>query len=292
MIQYLSRNQINEGLYNTCISNAVNSRIYAYSWYLDVVCDDWCLLVKDSYKTVMPLPIRKKYGIHYIYLAPWTQQLGIFSKENIESFIVKEFINSIPTKFKLIEFFLNADNVISNKYIKERDNFILPLNKAYKNIRKQYSKGRKSSIKQVEKFNLSIVNNYNHEKIIQLFKDNKGAELQKNKTDYDILSNLINTALPLKLVECVGVINDRNMLIGGAFFLKDSLRITYLFSAINTEGREKQAMSYLIDTMINRYAETEYILDFEGSMIYKLASFFKSFGAEKEAYYHFKKYRF
>lgn len=49
-------------------------------------------------------------------------------------------------------------------------------------------------------------------------------------------------------------------------------------------------MSFLIDHVIENNAESDYILDFEGSMIAKLASFFKSFGAQKEIYFHMKKY--
>ena len=50
-------------------------------------------------------------------------------------------------------------------------------------------------------------------------------------------------------------------------------------------------MSLLMDHVIKTYAASNYILDFEGSMIKELASFFKSFGAQKEIYFHFKKYR-
>lgn len=290
MIEYLSRNQLNIEKYNHCISNAVNTRIYAYAWYLDVVCDDWNVLVKDDYQFVMPLPKRKKYGIHYIYQAPWIQQLGVFSKDAIEVGLVDSFIKKIPKKFKLIDVLLNTNNVINSQKIEVKTNFILPLNKSYTSIRKNYSKGRNSSVKQAERTDLTIVEGFNQDEIIQLFKKNKGAELHKKDADYLVLSVLINVALSLKKVKIYAVTNVNNKLIGGAFFLIDQHRITYLFSALNNEGREKQVMSLLIDRVIKENSGSELILDFEGSMIKPIASFFKSFGAVKETYFHYKKY--
>ena len=153
------------------------------------------------------------------------------------------------------------------------------------------SKGRKSSCKQANQFDLDVIENYDHKKIIQLFEKNKGIELNKKYSDYQVLSEVAEHALRLNSIKSIGVINRNAELIGGAFFLIDKYRITYLFSAINDEGREKQAMSFLIDHVIESNAGSNYMLDFEGSMITELASFFRSFGAHKEVYFHLKKDR-
>ena len=291
MIQYLTREKLNIEKYNDCISNALNTRIYAFSWYLDIVADDWDILVKDDYEAVMPLPKKRKYYIHYIYLAPWTQQLGILSSNHIDRADVFSFLENIPKKFKLIDIFFNSQNTFSSQQIKWRDNFVLILDKNYESLRKQYRNDRKHRCKQAKQYNLEIIENYNHVKIIELFKENKGGELNRSKYDYYILSELMKFAIQNKFAEIIGVVNSNKELIGGAFFLKDNHRISYLFSAINKEGRQKQAMSFLIDRVIERNAESNYTLDFEGSMIKELASFFKSFGAQKETYLHFKKYQ-
>ena len=290
MIQYLTRDQLDEKKYNNCISNAINTRINAHSWYLDIVCDNWDVLVEGDYIAVMPLPKRKKYGIHYIYQAPWTQQLGIFSDHSIDGLTIEQFIKSIPKKFKLVDVLFNSENSMDSSQPKLRDNYVLSLNRSYEVIKKQFNKGRKSSIKQAQKLDLTIVDNYDHDEIIELFKQNRGAELSKKDLDYDTLSKLIKYALPFNFAKSYAVINNDKELIGGAFFLIDTHRITYLFSAINNEGRTNHAMSYLLDYTIRTNSESRQIFDFEGSMIKELASFFKSFGAEKETYFHLKKY--
>lgn len=289
MIKHLARNELDVKKYDNCISIAINSRIYAYSWYLDIVCDDWDVLVKDDYQSVMPLPKRKKYGVNYIYLPPWVQQLGVFSKDKIPENLIREFLKKIPRKFKLVDIFLNSENYFKEKKISLRTNYILQLNESYETLSKDFTKGRKSSIKQAKNSNLKIAKEFSYEKIIQLFKTNKGVELNKNSSDYTILNELIEYMLQLNLVESMSVVNNNNELIGGAFFLKDKQRITYLFSSLNNKGREKQAMSFLINYVIEKCSKTNCILDFEGSMINNIAAFFKSFGAVKEQYYWYRK---
>jgi len=291
MIKHLTRKELDVKKYDNCISNAINSRIYAYSWYLDIVCEDWDVLVKDDYQAVMPLPKRRKYFINYIYLPPWIQQLGIFHEGKVHEGLVEKFIKLIPKKFKLVDVFLNSQNSLEGENIIVRTNYILKLNNDFDETYKNFKKGRKSSIKQAQNFDLKIIENFNYREIIQLFKINKGTELNKSSSDYTILSELIEYMLPLNLVESIAIVNKKNELIGGAFFLKDTQRITYLFSSINKEGREKQAMSFLITYVIEKYSKTKFILDFEGSMISNIAAFFKSFGAKKEIYFNYKKRR-
>jgi hypothetical protein len=64
----------------------------------------------------------------------------------------------------------------------------------------------------------------------------------------------------------------------------------YLFSALSQEGKEKQVASLLLNTIIEEYASTNKILDFEGSQLPGIKNFFKSFGAKKESYFLLKKW--
>ncbi|RPE00143.1 hypothetical protein EGM88_02445 [Aureibaculum marinum] len=292
MIKYLTRNQIDEEKYNRCIFKSNNSRIYGYSWYLDAVCDDWDVLVLNEYEAVMPLPKRKKYGICYIYQAPWIQQLGVFSERKIESKLFEDFLKNVPKKFKLIDMMLNTSNNFSIKHIKPRDNFVLPLeNNSYEIIHKKYTKGRKSSVKQAQKFELKIKKTTSVDAIIKLFRENKGEHLKNRAQDYLRLQEIVCKGQLLDKVLVYEIYTTNNELLGGAIFLKDEFRITNLFSALNKLGREKQAMSLLIDFIIKKYAGQPFVLDFEGSMITKIASFYKSFGAIKETYFHYKKWQ-
>ena len=291
MIQYLTRNELDVHKYDECISNAFNSKIYAYSWYLDIVADNWDVLVLDNYQAVMPLPWRKKYLLKYIYLIPWVQQLGLFSKKELQEELIDSFLNRIPKKFKLIEMFLNSQNQIENRSITIRNNFILKLNKPYKDIYRNYKKGRKSDLKVAQKSELLIQEVNNASKIIELFINIKSKKVDRRENDYLVLNTLVKKLVTLNKVKIYETYNSKNEFLGGAFFAIDDFRIIYLFSSTNKIGREKNIISLIIDKIIREFSESDLIFDFEGSMIDNVASFFKSFGTEIEEYYHLKKYQ-
>jgi len=285
MIEYLSNSNIDIEKYDACISNSINSRIYAFSWYLNSVCEAWGVLIYNDYEVVMPLPFKKKYGLSYVYIPPWVQQLGVFSKQIISKDLVSDFIRSIPKKFIRIAICLNAANQLELNNIKIRNNYILDLNFLYDDIKRGFTKGRRSSIKQGYQFGLLIEKRDDLNILIDLFLEEKDKKVTRN-FNFNRLKSLKNN-LSSSQFKIYHIKNTHNDLIGGAVFLFDEFRITYLFSIINNEGKEKQAMSFLINNIIKSYAETKYILDFEGSMIENIASFFKSFGSKDERYYHY-----
>ena len=45
MIKYVKRNELDIEKYNACVENSLQSRVYGFSWYLDIVADHWDALV-------------------------------------------------------------------------------------------------------------------------------------------------------------------------------------------------------------------------------------------------------
>ncbi len=289
MIGYVKRSELDVAKYNLCIENSKNSRIYAFSWYLDIVADNWDVLILNDYEAVMPLPWRSKNFIKYIYPPCWAQQLGVFSAKTIDNKLTLNFIKSIPKKFKKITLNLNSENPISNKRIIDKTNYILPLNKPYSELLMNYKQVRRrhKNRSNSEKFSISKTNI--SQETIQLFIKEKQNIVDLKESDYNKLEQLIAYLNDKKRVTILTVKDEKEVLLGGAFFLKDSKRLTYLFSSTSKEGREKKVMTYIIDSMIEEYSASHLILDFEGSVVPGIAFFFKSFGAEKEMYFNYQK---
>ncbi|MGV6845618.1 MAG: hypothetical protein ACWA42_05775 [Lutibacter sp.] len=284
MIRFVERDQLNEKLYNQCISDAVNTRIYAYSWYLDAVADNWSVLVLNNYEVVMPLPWRSKFFIKYIYPPAWTQQLGVFFKEKISLKTMESFFSTIPNKFKKSNFLVNSD-CFKLKTFSIRNNFILNLNKNYEAIYKNYTKNRKRDLGKAKligfKLNEFLTNN---EFLDAYLKQEKKYKISENQIN--TLKNLLN--LKRKEINVWGLLFN-NEVVGEMIWLDDSKRITLLVLNVQFEFKKFGVSTLLVDMLIKKYAETNYIFDFEGSMISGIAKFYQSFGAEKEKYYLFSK---
>ena len=287
MIKHLTRKELDVQKYDNCISKAVNTRIYACSWYLDIVCDDWDVLINDDYKMVMPLPKRNKYGVNYIYQVPWIQQLGVFSDKTVDEPVIHQFIKSIPKKFKLIDTFLNSNNKFSSKYLKVMNNYILPLNLSFDNIKDQFNKNRKR-VSKINFNNFRLDRKGDVSEFLSLYKK-QSIHFKTHKDSFEKLARLLN--VKNGHINIWNVYNDDN-LVAGLCWLKGSNRITYLLPISTDEAKKENIPTFILNQLIKEYENTNYILDFEGSIIEGVAQFYKSFGAVNEEYYWFKKKNF
>lgn len=282
MIKLFENKQIDKQKWDNCLEQSECAKIYAYSWYLDVVSPNWKALIQDDYKAVFPLPIKKRLGISYISQPLFTQQLGIFSSECGKNF--EEFLSQIPKKIWLRTLQVHNDLTSSTT----KDNFELDISADIEKIREKYSLNTKRNIKKAREQQL-IIKACSTRSLIQLFKANKGKEVKEmNEKSYSILSKLLDKIQEKKKGNCYGIFKDGE-LISSAFFSNCFKRSIYLFAASNTYAKKIGANHLLIDTYIEKYKQDSLILDFEGSMIPSLARFYASFGAEKKPYYIIKR---
>jgi len=296
MIKHIKHDQIDFKRYDECVNRSMGAYIYAYSWYLDIVAGEWDVLVEDDYVSVFPLPFRVKFGIKYIYQPVFTQQLGLFSTALQGIAKLNEFISVIPKEFKLIEINLNKYYVTikrKNYKLVENLNLELDLAKDYEQIHKQYSTNLKRNIKKAKKNELQTSNHIKPEQLIELFKSNKGNELNVySPEDYVRLGRLAYMLLHKGKASIEGVYNKENTLIAAALFVLGSTRLIFLFSGLSDEGKEKAAMPFLINNFIEKHSNSNKIFDFEGSNNESLARFYRSFGAQEYHYFGLRQYRF
>ena len=278
MIKLYANNEIDKRKWDSCVADFQNGLIYAYAWYLDIVSPNWSALIKDDYKAIFPLPIKKKLGISYISQPLFTQKLGLFSVNDLED--VKSFLKAIPKKVWIRS--LQIHNQLDNA--KTKDNFELDISDDVEEVRKKYSQNVKRNLKKTVQHDLQI-KKCESSALIQLFKENKGKEVAElNSKAYSTLLELLDKIQQKEKGNCLGVYKE-GKLISAAFFTNCLKKSVFLFSASNKTAKEIGANHFLIDTYIKNFKKDSLILDFEGSMIPSLARFYASFGAEKKCYY-------
>jgi len=129
VIKLLGHTEIDREQWDYCISHSVFETIYPYSWYLDLVSPGWDALVLDDFRAVMPLTWTKKMGFRLLLQPVLAQQLGIFSRDSLDTPLLEEFLDNIPARFRYIDICLNKKNVdITGKWDSfERHNYELDL---------------------------------------------------------------------------------------------------------------------------------------------------------------------
>jgi hypothetical protein len=289
MINYVKREDLEVAKYDACIHNALQSRIYAYSWYLDIVADNWDVLVLNDYEAVMPIPWRRKYGIKYAYQPLWILELGVFSSKI--GLNLAPFLDMLIHKFNFSEFRFNSQNNFNfnNEYLVDKQFQTLSLDKDYEEILNGYRKDRKKELRKAADSDLTEMWNDNSRKLITLFKNNVGKRTPNIlEKDYFNLKKIIAVCIQKKVGEVLSIYDKNNNLVASSFFLKHKGFATILMSSTDFKNRNNGANTFLINSAIIKYQKNFNVFNFGGSSMQSIAKFFLSFGAENQVYQQIK----
>lgn len=282
-ISIVKNKDIDYQKWDQCIQDSDNSRVYAYSWYLDIVCPDWAGLIWGDYEYVMPLPFHKKFGISYLSQPVYAQQLGIFPVPTAN--VLKVMFDFLITRFDYIRLSLNSMNITDNAgfSIEERRNYILPLNVPYETITGKYNQNTKRNIRK-SKPSISIIKTLAVADYMNLKRNFPGVE--DDKEFQRSINIIISTSLRRQQGIIYSAYSSENELCAAAYFLFDSKRVSYLNAVSSNIGKEFCAGHAIVDQFIQDNAEKNILLDFEGSQNPGVARFYEGFGAECEHYQH------
>lgn len=282
-IQHLKHYQIDIAKWDFAIENSELPLFYALSWYLDIVSPDWEALVYGDYEAVMPLTVKRRYGLRYIIQPNFAQQLGCFYKKGFSN-VFNDFLNKIPELYKYCNIQLNYSNdIIDNFNLQNRINCELNLSESFKD---NYNTNTKRNISKANKNNLEFVKDLGSSKLIDFIKRNSVENL--SKTQFHTLKQIIIESEEQGIGQGNGILNEKKEIIAVAFLINKFNRLTYLTSALNQEGKEKRAGFYLMNELLKLNAKSNKIFDFEGGNLPNTASFYKGFGASEKEYYGLK----
>ncbi|MDX2196059.1 MAG: hypothetical protein NW207_06550 [Cytophagales bacterium] len=290
MIKYLQNKDINYQKWDECIQYSVNTRIYAYTWWLDSVCEHWDGLVYGDYEAVMPLPWKQKYLLKYIYQPPFTQQLGIFSTNSSHFQKVQAYISAIPKVFVSIDTTFNDANIIeNNKYATTRRNQVLKLATYYDEICHKYDKRLKEILKKYSNnyefdiiYHLSIIDNV---KFINKFYTSINLYLKND--DYARLTTLMTTLEAKNIYHNISYMKN-NEIIGSQTYFVHNHRIYLSVGGCMNEYKQYHIMHCMYDMIIKQFHDKS-LLDFEGSEIEGVHFFNSRFGALDTYYTHYRR---
>ncbi|MAQ69523.1 MAG: hypothetical protein CMD23_00310 [Flavobacteriales bacterium] len=305
-IKFLNNKEINRIQWDKCVLNSINSKVYALSWYLDIVSDEWNGLVYGDYELVFPIVIKKKLFFNNIIHPLFCQQLGPFSPSplllNPGTFF--DIIFFLDNKFKKFEFSINHDcskffkKQIQDSYphIKciDRVNLELDLIKDYESIFDNYTTNAKRHLKKNQDSNFSIREMHDLDNFMNIFRKYVGIKANLKSHHYSIIIDLISKCLEKDVGYLSALYNWREEVLAMNFIVKcgtlkmPKSRDILLFNA-SSKLIQSNAMTILVDHYIQQECLKNKVLDFEGSNISGVKRFYKSFGAIERNYLHIKK---
>ncbi len=287
-LKYLKHGEIDYKKWDQCIEDAVNSRVYATTWFLDRTAVIWDALIFGNYEYVMPLPVKQKFGIHFLYQPHYSQQLGIFPPPPEQ--IASEFFSCALKIFNYGDIQINSLNIpvknLPDVKMISRNNFLLHLGTGYDVLSSAFSQYTSRNIFRAKGVQLNFVEGLSLEDYMAFKKKNMPVKV--SASGLKKLKSIIAYSQYKGIGEILGVYSSENELCAAAFFCHWKERIVYLNAVSSTAGKENRAMFFLMNHLIESNANKNLLLDFEGSMLRGVARFFEGFGATAETYYQLK----
>jgi hypothetical protein len=278
-LHYLENKEINKTKWDSLVDKYAKGFPYAYSWYLDSVCDNWNIIIYKDYKAGFAFQINKKMGLPYSLNPFLVQQLGFLGGTNE---IFSNMINEIKKRVFHFHYHLYFFNQFDKYINRVAPNNELILDKSYNELSSKFKTNTKRNLKKASNNKLSVtIETHFHQVNIDFI--NKFSKIKFDKNRLNKFKRLMTNSENNNALEIYSVIHD-NQLISMVIFIKNIKRSVYLMSVSNPLGKELKANFLIVDKYIENNADTNIILDFEGSSINGIARFYQGFGAKENNY--------
>jgi len=288
-INYLEQKDVSYYHWDLCVSRAVNSSIYGYTWFLNTVTDDWDALVAEDYKMVMPLPLKQNLTGMRIAQPFYCPYLGIYSTGSMSPEIVRAFLKAIPRRYGKINLVLNKFNNFDKNIapVSATEKFELDLIRGYDAIQDHYSNELKFKLFEAKQAGVGTNQGLLPNEFLDLA--NK-SNMEKSYLHPGILRMIIATSIRYKMGKIYTAYSPENNICAAILVLKDNTRLIKYMSVETPEGTRLNAGLLLIDEIIKEHAENPITMSFES--IGSPANYSPSlFGATKSTYPRYKKWR-
>ena len=257
---------------------------YNEHWFLSAISEQWEAYVYGDYQAAFPCVYKKKYGVNVMYQPFFSREVSLLGNQDPE--LLKEVLSLIERRFSVITF--NSKLSIQNFEFKATPMKyqVLNLHPTYDKIFENYTTNAKRILK--KKSDVIIIEHSKTEDFIDLFREKVGSRLGYRTSNYNCLNELINQGLENETFKLYSLTKENNIQGYACFYFYRNV-INYVKGALTDEGKQNGAMYAMFDHIIKSNSQSDKVLDFGGSNIEGVASFYKKFGANDNVYYSYEK---
>lgn len=270
--------------WDSCILNSINGLPYAYSWYLNIISNEWNALVLDNYDAVMPL-LEEKFFTFLPYLREdmLAPQLGIFTKKLLTKENKEAFFEALTKRYFWLRMGLNKLSVTTNPVFKNKvkERFELDLINTYQRIEKNYHPQLKDKLKQAQNQKITVVKGLMPNDLLKLI---HSKHFKVGPSFIVSMRILASTALRYRIGQIYGAYTRQNNICGAILFLKSNKKAIMLVTAFTDEALASHAIEYMVDYYLKLHAENDLTFIFENIGHRQMFIDYAEFGSKKMSY--------
>ncbi len=243
-IRLLHNNEIDFKLWDTLILSSPKSSIFHFSWFLELIDDDWYALIANDYNWVFPFFVQKKQ-VYFPQLIPYlgivsSKTLSVDEFESILEFWNKNFV-SIDYHFSKYQYKFSQDPLFIPSPYFQKD-----LIKRYNNIAKTFSPEVKQNLDIANNNQLRCISLRSLFNFISFIKEYSNYSMDEIKT----IQKIILRATRLKRGKMYSIYNKKNELSAVAFLLFSKSKAYIMYTAYAPEAKKERADYKMINTII------------------------------------------
>lgn len=289
MIEIEDFNSNHESWYNLLHQNNEAPYLYSYPWYLKAIPGD-LKIAFNAAKTFGVLFLEQsKLGLMYLPYSNFVQQYEPVGRAT--QLILDDLHDALLGRYWKLDFRAHSSLSCEKINYQRAQNFELKLTKSIEELQSAFGSNHKRALKKATKHQLSIVYSAVAQELneaITWFKMHNKSGAKQTVAFYETLKNIAVAAEREKALELVFVEHE-NQGIAACMLVHTKNRITVLFTASLPIAKELGANHFVIFKIIEKYANSGKILDFEGSNNKNLAFFYKNFGSSAVDYFVWQK---
>ncbi|MCR9173583.1 MAG: hypothetical protein NXI10_13865 [bacterium] len=274
-MNFLDREQIDTKKWDELVRSKGKS-FFSYSWYLDAVAENWCILVNDDYSQGIALPFTKRLGVEILYVPIFSRFLhpmGEFGTSQVQQ---------IQERFSVIEFATTTELFGSSQ---QRVHQIITDFE-----QRKLSSQAKRSLKKAINSGIQLTGNSSYKYVVSAIEEElqdkfKGVDADK----IEGLKGLFQSAKQHNFLKVFEVSDGQET--GGIVCLVDETQVLYLKGACPDKLKKNGGMYLALNAAIEFAQEHNLHFDFGGSNIHGVQRFNKNLGGVDQSYHYFESNR-
>lgn len=269
-MKIIERSNIDVVKWDALVGSSVDACFFSFSWYLDAVAENWCVLVDENYSNGIALPYSKRAGVEVLYSPIFGRYCEVFGE------ISKEDVELIRSRFKIIEFACRQSIFDSNE--DKIHQVIIDFES------RELGSQAKRSLKKAEKSGLQIKVS---EDFAFVFDRVKGELNHKftgiTEKSLAALEQLFANAQKAEVIKVFNVVGTETL--GGIVCLESRHQLLYLKGAVDDKTKSNGGMYLALESAIEYAKKNKLKFDFGGSNIDGVKRFNCNLGGTDQPYF-------
>ncbi len=273
-MKFIERTEIDVEKWNALVGKEKEAHFFSYSWYLDAVAENWCLLTDESYSKGIALPYTKRVGVEILYVPIFSRSMRAMGE------LSNSDLDMIRERFKVIEL-ATTTNIFGTQKMRFHQTIV-----DFES--RKLSSQAKRSLKKAANSGVEVTKNDSFELIFAAIEAELQGKFQGvNAERIERLKKLFEGAQAEGFLKVFEVSDGKET--GGIVCLVDENQVLYVKGACPENLKKNGGMYLALNSAIEFAHEHNLKFDFGGSNVKGVQRFNKNLGGLDQPYFYYEK---